>query len=359
MVDHTPPPLSGSSKVLRLAGIAAVLAALVGAFAYVNGRLDPVRLTPGRIVNTFEKNNGLHAGFRRNHAKGVCVAGYFESTDAARAYSTAQVFREGSVPVEGRFALPSGNPYAPDSSVPIRSLGLRFTQANGQQWRTGMNSMPVFPVGTPEAFFQQLKAASPDPSTGKPNPAAMAAFFASHPETAPFLKWVKTAKPSASYATESYNGLNAFYLVDAAGRRQAVRWGLVPLSQDAAGATAPDGADFLARDLALRLAAGPLKWQLRLTLANPGDPTEDASRQWTGEHRVLNAGTLVLESTQSQDDGDCRDINYDPLILPSGIEASADPLLAARSAAYASSYLRRTSEVGALPAAHSSQESRP
>jgi len=187
----------------------------------------------------------------------------------------------------------------------------------------------------------------------------MAAFFAGHSETAPFLQWIKTAKPSASYATESYNGLNAFYLVNAAGQRQAVRWGVVPLSQDAAGATAPEGADFLAKDLAQRLAAGPLKWQLSITLANPGDPTDDASRQWTGEHKVLNAGTLVLESTQPQDDGDCRDINYDPLVLPSGIEASADPLLAARSAAYASSYLRRTSEVGALPAAHSPQESRP
>ncbi len=96
-----------------------------------------------------------------------------------------------------------------------------------------------------------------------------------------------------------------------------------------------------------------------MTLANPGDPIDDASKAWTGEHKVLNAGTLVLESTQPQDSGDCRDINYDPLVLPSGIEASADPLLAARSAAYASSYLRRTSEVGQLPAAHAQQESRP
>ncbi len=320
MVDHTPPPLSGTSKVLRLSAIAVVVAALAGAFGYVSGRLDPQRLTPGRIVDTLEHNSGHYPGLRRNHAKGVCVAGYFESSNEARPYSIAKVFSEGSVPVEGRFALPGGNPYAPDSSVPIRSLGLRFILANGQQWRTGMNSMPVFPVSTP---------------------------------------WVKTAKPSASYATESYNALNAFYLVNAAGQRQAVRWGFVPVSQDEPGAVAPAGADFLEKDLVQRLAAGPLKWQLRMTLANPGDPIDDASKAWTGEHKVLNAGTLVLESTQPQDSGDCRDINYDPLVLPSGIEASADPLLAARSAAYASSYLRRTSEVGQLPAAHAQQESRP
>ncbi len=98
------------------------------------------------------------------------------------------------------------------------------------------------------------------------------------------------------------------------------------MSQDEPGAVAPAGADFLEKDLVQRLAAGPLKWQLRMTLANPGDPIDDASKAWTGEHKVLNAGTLVLESTQPQDSGDCRDINYDPLVLPSGIEASADPL---------------------------------
>ncbi|WP_155718392.1 catalase, partial [Pseudomonas fluorescens] len=171
------------------------------------------------------------------------------------------------------------------------------------------------------------------------------------------LAWVKTAKPSASYATETYNGINAFYLVAADGTRQAVRWEVVPQSQDAAGDTAPAGSDFLEQDLVRRLAAGPLRWQLNMTLANPGDPLDDASKTWTGAHKVLNAGTLVLQSSQPQADGDCRDINFDPLILPSGIQASNDPLLAARSAAYASSYLRRAGEVSPLHSAP--QESKP
>lgn len=108
-----------------------------------------------------------------------------------------------------------------------------------------MNSMPVFPVGTPEAFYQLQQASAPDPATGKPNPASVPAFFAAHPEAMPFLQWIKGAKPSASYATETYNGINAFYLVSASGQRQAVRWGVVPLTQDAPGAIAPEGNDFL------------------------------------------------------------------------------------------------------------------
>jgi catalase len=126
---------------------------------------------------------------------------------------------------------------------------------------------------------------------------------------------------------------------------------VVPQSLDAAGETAPSGADFLEKDLVQRLASGPLRWQLNMTLANPGDPLDDASKTWAGEHKVINAGTLVLQSSQPQADGDCRDINFDPLILPSGIEASNDPLLAARSAAYASSYLRRAGEVSPLHSA--------
>ena len=355
MVDRSSPPerppLSTASLALRLTGIALVVAAVAGAFAYVNGTFDPQRLTPQKLIDVLETNNGVHPGFRRNHAKGVCVIGHFESSGEARSYSSAQVFNEARTPVVGRFALPAGNPYAPDSGVPIRSLALRFTQANGQQWRTGMNSMPVFPVGTPEAFYQLQQAQSPDPATGKPNPGAVPAFFGAHPEAAPFLAWIKTAKPSASYVTETYNSVNAFYLVNAAGQKQAVRWSMVPVAQDVASAKAPEGGDFLEQDLVQRIAAGPLRWQLKLTLAEPGDPVNDASKTWPEGRKTVNAGTLVLDSTQPQLDGECRDINYDPLVLPAGIEGSDDPLLAARSAGYASSYLRRTSEVSQLPAA--------
>ena len=199
------PPLSAASLVLRLGGIAVVVAALAGAFAYVHGSFDPQRLTPKALVDVLEKNNGVHPGFRRNHAKGVCVIGHFESSGEARSYSVAQVFNEPRTPVVGRFALPAGSPYAPDSAVPIRSLALRFTQANGQQWRTGMNSMPVFPVGTPEAFYQLQQAQSPDPATGKPDPTKVPAFFAAHPEAVPFLTWIKTAKPSARRCTRSFS----------------------------------------------------------------------------------------------------------------------------------------------------------
>jgi catalase len=80
------------------------------------------------------KNNGVHPGFRRNHAKGVCVIGHFESSGEARAFFTAQVFNEARTPVVGRFALPAGNPYARTAacrSAVWRCVSARPTASNG------------------------------------------------------------------------------------------------------------------------------------------------------------------------------------------------------------------------------------
>lgn len=329
----------------RWALIALAVGGLGAAFAYVAGPLDPRRLTPQRLVDQLQANGGAHPGYRRNHAKGVCVIGHFDSSGAAARYSRAALFASGArTPLVGRFALPGGNPHAPDGGVPIRSLALRLTQDDGQQWRTGMNNMPVFPVATPQAFYEQLRATAPDPATGKPDPARQQAFFAAHPETSAFRAWIKDQRPSASYATEPYYGLNAFYFVAADGARRAVRWRVEP---DNGAAAAPLGAqerERLGAELRQRLARGPLRWTLWATLAAPGDPVDDASRAWPAQREQIDAGTVVIERAQDQDSGACRDINYDPLILPDGIVASADPLLPARSAAYAESYRRRSAE---------------
>jgi catalase len=343
--DHSSrPPGAG----WRWAIILAVLGVTGAAFAWVGGWLTPGRLTPDRIIDELQRNGGMHPGYRRNHAKGVCVTGYFEGNGKASPYSTAAVFAAARTPVIGRFAIPGGNPYAPDGSVPIRSMALRFDLPDGEQWRTGMNSMPVFPVATPAAFHAQLVASERDPSTGKPDPAKLAAFFDAHPETAPFRAWARTAKPSASFVTERYYGLNAFYFIDAQGRRHAVRWWMAPEATDATAAPAGDD-DYLVADLQRRLASAPQRWHLQVVLAREGDATDDATRAWPADRTTIDAGTLVVEREQAQEDGACRDVNYDPTVLPTGIAISDDPLLPARSAAYADSHLRRTSEEAGIP----------
>lgn len=329
----------------RLAAIGAVVFGLAGSFAYAAGWLTPGRLTTYRIVNAFQRDNGVHPGYRRNHAKGLCVEGYFDSNGSGATLSRAQVFAAGRTPVIGRFAIPGGNPSAPDASLPVRSLALMFTQHDGEQWRTGMNSTPVFAVRTPEQFYQQLVAAQPDPQTGKPDPARLKAFYASHQETQPFMQWVKAHPASSGLANAAYYSINAFRFIDASGQEHAVRWSVEPETPYAPlDAQTKSNPDFLASGFDEQLQHGDVRWHLILTVANAGDPTSNATLQWPSDRQRIDAGTLVIDHAGPQAEGACRDVNFDPTVLPDGIRTSDDPLLAARSAAYAVSYQRRTRE---------------
>src|ERR1700730_13319060 len=92
-------PVSRAGVLVRLGAIGAVMLSVAGAFAYAGGWLSPARLTQERMMAAFQEANGTHAGFRRNHAKGVCVTGWFESNGQAALLSKAAVFQPGSVPV--------------------------------------------------------------------------------------------------------------------------------------------------------------------------------------------------------------------------------------------------------------------
>src|ERR1700691_1922280 len=108
-------PLSVSSTLARLAGIGLVILLVVVGFLYLGGWFNPHELTPARLVDGFQEVFGIHSGFRRNHAKGMCVTGYFESNGAGARLSKAAVFKSGRVPVVGRLSLPGGNPYVSDT----------------------------------------------------------------------------------------------------------------------------------------------------------------------------------------------------------------------------------------------------
>jgi catalase len=304
------------------------------------------------MIDAFEDSMGRHAGFRRNHAKGVCVSGYFDSNGSGGALSRASVFERGRTPVIGRLSAPGGDPAQDDTNAPVRSFALLFSLRNAEQWRTAMNSVPIFLVRTPLALYEQLVALRPDARTGRPDPVKLRAFLAKHPETTAFRQWINTHPPSSAFYNASYFGIDAFRFVNAKGDVRFVRWSVIPDTPYAPSSEHTNPArdpDFLAHDLGLRLQAGPVSWHLMLTPAAPGDPVDDATRAWPPErelHRV-NAGTIVIERAESQIDGACRDINFDPLILPYGIAPSDDPLLAARSAAYAVSFNRRTREEAA------------
>ena len=339
--------ISSGSMILRLAAIALVILAIAGVFAYAGGWLTPHTLTGARIVDRFEQVNEVHPGFRRNHAKGVCLSGYFESNGRGTALSKAAIFLPGRVPVIGRFALAVGQPYAADEANTVRSMALLFKLPDGEEWRTGMNNIPVFPVNSAEGFYDLLLSSAPDPATGKPDPAKMGAFITKHPEFAKAIQLIHGQPVSSGFADSAYNSLNAFRFINAKGAEIPVRWSMVPVQAFRPFNSAmsnKSNTNQLFDALIAEIHNGALQWHLIITVGQPGDPTADATLPWPSERQHIDAGTLTIDHIESEDTSPARDLNFDPLILPDGIAGSDDPLLSARSAAYSGSFTRREGE---------------
>jgi catalase len=336
---------SSQSPTRSLFGSLVLIAVVIGggaaAFAYTAGWFSPQRLTPEKMVAALAPPTGVALGYRRNHAKGICFTGVFEANGAGSAVSHAQVFIRGAYPVLGRFNLGTADPNAPDATVRVRGMGLQISTPDGEVWRTAMIDPPFFAVSTPQAFYELLLAsASKDPD-------AMKTFAGAHPEIAAFGAWAKSAPWTGSYAEERFNSLNSFVFADSSGAEKTVRWSLlpaaqpVPISQDD---LAKRGPDYLEQEITERVRGGPQRWTMVVTVANPGDPTADPSKAWPEDRRAIEVGTLTVQQIEPDRDGPCRDINFDPTVLPSGMRTSDDPFPAARSAAYAKSYDLRTAE---------------
>ena len=337
------PRLGIASTLARFALIGLALAAVAGAFAYFGGWLTPNALTPARLTDAFEHVGGVHAGFRRNHAKGVGVSGFFDSNGNGVRFSEAVVFRPGRVPVIGRFSLSGGQPYVADAPDEVRGLGLQFSLPDGEVWRTAMVNLPVFPFRTPEAFYEQLVASRPDPKTGKPDPAGMKALLERHPETVQAMTVIKSQPVSSGFDNTTFHGLNAFRFISSAGDSIPVRWLVTPMQpfEAASAASGPRDKNYLFEALIAQIQRQPARWHLILIIGQPGDPTHDATIVWPAERERVDVGAVTLDRVESEETSAATDINFDPLTLPAGIVPSDDPLLSARSAVYAQSFTRR------------------
>jgi catalase len=340
------PHLRKVSTLARFVLIGVALAAVVGTFAYLGGRFSPNDMTPARLTDAFEHVDGVHSGFRRNHAKGVGVSGFFESNGKGVRLSKATVFRPGRVPVIARFSLSGGQPYVADMPDTVRGLGLEFALPDGELWRTAMINLPVFPVRTPEAFYERLIASKPDPKTGKPDPTSMKAFLARHPETVKAMTIIKGQAVSSGFGNSTFHSLNAFRFINSTGDSIPVRWLLTPAqSVEAASASSPpQDKNYRFDALIAQIHRQPLRWHLIVIIGQPSDPTNDATIPWPAGREQVDVGTLTLDRVESEETSAATDINFDPLVLPAGIAPSDDPLLSARSAVYSQSFTRRAGE---------------
>jgi catalase len=292
---------------------------------------------PVEMVDALNGVFGNHAGVRASHAKGVCVQGHFLPSAQALDVTHGTLWQAQQTPLTGRFSVGGGNPKASDKGKTVRGLALNI----GEQWHLVGISAPAFMVATPEEFIQFMAARLPDPATGKPDGEKVKAFNGRTPSARAQIEYLEKTPVPVAYTQTQYWGVNAFRFTNAKNIQQYGRWRLDP--QDGTKGLSPDelnalSDDFLQDRLKTRLADGPVKFNLQLQLALPGDNTKDPSTIWSSNNPQVSLGEVVLTGLG----GDCANTMFNPAQLPApGIGLSEDPTLLVRASAYAISFGRR------------------
>jgi catalase len=300
-------------------------------------------------VEAIEKAVGSNPGYRRAHPRGLVCSGVFDATPEARALTVAEHFQGGSIRVAVRLSNGTGSPFAPDRASDtvgkVLGLAVRFQLPSGKVASWAAVNLPSFVARTPEDFVRLTLAQRPT-FFGKPNPLALVSYLVTRRSVFPGIKAIATMKPVPSFVNVDYGGLHTYFLVDAGGKRQPVRYRWVPragiawLRPDEASKLPPQ---YLLAELRDRLARGPAQWDLRFQLAEPGDPLDDASRAWPADRRTQHAGTLTVTNVES-DQNAHEGLVFDPTGVVPGIELSDDPILRIRAGVYSESYRRRSTE---------------
>jgi catalase len=221
-------------------------------------------------------------------------------------------------------------------------MAIQFHPAGGGAVDVVTNSLAFFPVATGEDFRDLLQALSVS-GPGATKPTAADKFIAAHPSVPKAFGSVSTP---ASFAQETYNGVDAFVFVNAAGKRQPFRFKIVP---DAGTKHLPPAeaaklpADFLMDELPARLAKGNVVFHLLAQIAAPGDQTKDPSQPWQPDRKLVDMGTITLTKAAPDNAAAQKAFHVLPNALTPGIEVSDDPLITARVRAYVISFGRRAS----------------
>lgn len=282
---------------------------------------------------------------RRLHSRGAIYDAKFVPSGKIDSRTIATHLRT-ETPAIVRFSN-GGNFDADDRSQGVRGMAVKFLADGHAVADLAAANTPTFPARTPEGFvalvelLSKLKGGTLDRLKAVPD---VVSLVVRHREVGRALLG-GSAPPPASFATTRFNGLHAFFLVDADGTRRAFRYRLVPKLGEVAidPQQAPTLAhDFLIADLDQRLTEGPVVFTLEFQFADANDATDDPTIAWPEERLLLPAGQIVITSRSSDEDQWQQQV-FDPTRVAAGVELSDDPILAFRAHAYATSAKRRHS----------------
>jgi catalase len=297
-----------------------------------------------QMLEQFDAIFGLHPGFRPIHAKGDLILGTFTPSPGAAALTRAPHITRPSTPVLARFSNSTGVPLLPDNdpNANPHGLALRFKLAEHVHTDIIAHSTERFPAKDGNEFLELLRAiAQTGADASKASPSPIERFLGGHPAA---LAFVQPRPVPSSFATEAYFAITAFRFTNQDGVGRYGRYRIVPDAGlqhlDDATAKAKD-ANFLFDDLAKRLAAGPVGFQLVVQLAEAGDDAHDSTIVWPENRKLVTLGKIALTGVAPNNVHEQKTVIFDPIPRVDGIDPSDDPLLELRAAIYLMSGRRR------------------
>lgn len=296
----------------------------------VNGTPDAASRAAGKAVKL------------RNHAKGFCTSGTFKPDPQLQKTLDIPFFQQESIKVTARFSLGGTNPQISDKT-PGRFLSLKI-DGEKENLNFVTTNVPVFFASHLEDFFTfQTKV--------KQGAEGRQWLIDNQPDAKAFFDYLKQLPPSPSFANSRYFGVNSFLFTTPKGGAQhsetvAGKWIFEPVAGTAA-LSAKElsdlSDDFLKAELLERIKTQPAQWNLYIQLAEAGDEINDPTVIWPETRQRLLVGQVIINGERDSDPQvmQCDKGIFNPMLLPKGITASADPILNARTAAYVESFIRR------------------
>jgi catalase len=292
-------------------------------------------LDPAAAIDRLAAAQRSQPGHRTLHAKGQFYSGTFNASPEAAAICRAGHLQGGQIPVLVRFSNGSGRPDSDDDRPFVRGMAVSFVLPNGTSTDLLGQTVPRFPVGTPEDFVRLTEVAR--------DRKALASFLATRPRTVLALAAnarLRALAPPRSYAEATYFPIHAYRWLTTAGHGTWVRYRFVPRP----GPKPPGkftGRDRLREEMAARLEQGPVAFDLVVTVAGPKDKPHDPMSVWRGS-RELIAGWFEITTPEPDHEAEGDLVVFDPTRVVDGIELSEDPVLLYRPKAYSVSIERRS-----------------
>jgi catalase len=307
-------------------------------------------------------------GTRPVHTIGIGVDGYFEASDVARAYCTAEHFQGQQVKASVRFSNGSGSPVQHDGWNDVRGMATRFHLKDGAATDLIAMTLGEFFSRTVDEFFDFTKAArqtpvkrespwrkildmlkltppvfDPYPGQTSSGDAGTLGYANQHPFAQLGVFQAGMIGAPESYARATYHAVHTFVATDPDGIRRHVRFSWQPVAgvrtyyRDVP--LQPD--QYLQKELRERLEQWPARFMLMMTVAENGDAIDDPTVPWPAKRLRIVMGTLTLVKIAEDQAAAAEHISFNPCRLTPGIEASDDPILHARRDAYEESRTRR------------------